>query len=106
MGDTRINNCFSFSFLSGRFNVKRDQWKGVNLEVQVARTVNSAKRKADKSRNEAPMGLNDLIAVGVFSDTKEHLKPPHMEKQWFKTDSSTVAFVVFEKLTFAGIDPL
>jgi hypothetical protein len=28
-----------------------------------------------------------------------------MEKQWFKTDSSTVTFVVDEKPTFAGIDP-
>ena len=51
------------------------------------------------------MALNDLIDVGVFSGTKEHLKPLHMEKQWFRTDSSTVVFVVDEKPTFAGIDP-
>jgi hypothetical protein len=31
MGDTRINNFYSF--LSGRFEVKRDKWKDVNLEV-------------------------------------------------------------------------
>jgi hypothetical protein len=31
MGDTRINNFYSF--LSGRFDVKRDKWKNVNLEV-------------------------------------------------------------------------
>lgn len=31
MGDTRINNFFSF--LSGRFAVKRDQWKNVKLEI-------------------------------------------------------------------------
>jgi len=31
MGDTRINNFYSF--LSGRFDVKRDRWKDVNLEV-------------------------------------------------------------------------
>jgi ABC-2 type transport system permease protein len=31
MGDTRINNFYSF--LSGKFEVKRDKWKDVNLEV-------------------------------------------------------------------------
>src|SRR5271170_1548172 len=31
MGDTRINNFFSF--LSGRFSVKKDQWKNVKLEI-------------------------------------------------------------------------
>ena len=31
MGDTRINNFFSF--LSGRFNVKRDHWNGVAIEI-------------------------------------------------------------------------
>jgi len=71
-------------------------------KIQVTLTV---KRKADGSGNEAPMALNDLIDVGVFSGTKEYLKPLHMEKQWFKTDRSTVAFIVDEKSTFAGIDP-
>jgi len=28
-----------------------------------------------------------------------------MEKQWFKTDSSTVGFIVDEKPTSAGIGP-
>lgn len=31
MGDARINNFYSF--LSGRFDVRRDKWKNVNLEV-------------------------------------------------------------------------
>ena len=31
MGDTRINNFFSF--LSGRFSVRSDQWKNVKLEI-------------------------------------------------------------------------
>lgn len=31
MGDTRVNNFYSF--LSGRFDVLRDKWKNVNLEV-------------------------------------------------------------------------
>jgi ABC-2 type transport system permease protein len=69
-------------------------------KYKVTLTVNTAKRKADGSGNETPMALNDLIDVGVFSGTKEH-----MEKRWFKTDSSTVAFIVDEKPTFAGIDP-
>jgi aminopeptidase N len=74
-------------------------------KYKVTITVTTAKRKADGSGNETPMALNDLIDVGVFSGTKEHLKPLHMEKQWFKTNSSTVAFIVDEKPTFAGIDP-
>jgi ABC-2 type transport system permease protein len=74
-------------------------------KYKVTLTVNTAKRKSDGSGNETPMTLNDLIDVGVFSGTKEHLKPLHMEKQWFKTDNSTVVFVVDEKPTFAGIDP-
>ncbi len=74
-------------------------------KYKVTITVNTAKRKADGSGNETPMPLNDLIDVGVFSGTKEHLKPLRMEKQWFKTDSSTVVLIVDEKPTFAGIDP-
>jgi aminopeptidase N len=74
-------------------------------KYKVTLTVNTAKRKSDGSGNETPMTLNDLIDVGVFGGTKEHLKPLHMEQQWFKTDSSTVTFVVDEKPTFAGIDP-
>lgn len=31
MGSTRINNFFSF--LSGHFNVRRDEWKGVKIEI-------------------------------------------------------------------------
>jgi hypothetical protein len=48
-------------------------------KIQVTLTVNTAKRKADGSGNETPVALhdlNDLIDVGVFSGTKEHLKPP------------------------------
>ena len=74
-------------------------------KIQVTRTVNTAKRKADGSGNETPMvlhDLNDLIDVGVFGGTKEHLKPLHMEKQWFKTDSSTVAFIVDVKTDICG----
>jgi len=41
----------------------------------------------------------------VFSGSKEHLKPLHLEKQRFSTGKSTVEFVVDEKPTFAGIDP-
>jgi ABC-2 type transport system permease protein len=74
-------------------------------KYRVALKVDTQKHKSDGSGNETPMDLNDLIEVGVFSGTKEHLKPLHMEKQWFKTQDSTVEFVVDEKPTFAGIDP-
>ncbi|HEY2117581.1 MAG TPA: M1 family aminopeptidase [Candidatus Acidoferrum sp.] len=74
-------------------------------KYRVMLKVDTKKHKSDGSGNETPMELNDLIEVGVFSGTKEHLKPLHMEKQWFKTQESTVEFVVDEKPTFAGIDP-
>ncbi len=72
---------------------------------KVTLVVDTAKKKADGSGNETAMAINDLIDVGVFSGTKEHLKPLHMEKQRFSTDKSTVEIVVNEKPTFAGIDP-
>ena len=72
---------------------------------RVTLVVDTAKRKSDGSGNETAMAINDMIDVGVFSGTKEHLKPLHMEKQRFRTDKSTVEIVVDQKPTFAGIDP-
>ncbi len=74
-------------------------------KYRVTLTVDAQKRKADGAGNETPVQINDLIEVGVFSGTKEHLKPLHMEKQWFRTENQTLEFVVDEKPTFAGIDP-
>lgn len=74
-------------------------------QYKVTLNVETAKRKADGSGNESPMPLNDLIDVGVFSGSKEHLKKLYMEKKWFNTDKSTVEIVVDQKPTYAGIDP-
>jgi aminopeptidase N len=74
-------------------------------KYKVILIVDTQKRKADGSGNETPVALNDLIEVGLFGGTKEHLKPLHLEKQWFRTQNSTLEFVVDEKPTFAGIDP-
>jgi len=74
-------------------------------KYKVTLEVETAKRKADGSGNETPMAINDLIDVGVFSGTKEHLKKLYMEKKRFRTDKSTVEVAVDEKPTFAGIDP-
>jgi ABC-2 type transport system permease protein len=74
-------------------------------KYKVTLNVETAKRKADGSGNETPMPLNDLIDVGVFSGSKEHLKKLYMEKKWFNTDKSTVELVVDEKPTYAGVDP-
>jgi ABC-2 type transport system permease protein len=74
-------------------------------KYKVTLNVETAKRKADGSGNESALPLNDLIDVGVFSGTKEHLKKLDMEKKWFSTDKSTVEIVVDEKPTYAGIDP-
>jgi ABC-2 type transport system permease protein len=74
-------------------------------KYKVTLAVETAKRKADGSGNESPMPLNDLIDVGVFSGTKDHLHKLYMEKKWFNTDKSTVEIVVDQKPTYAGIDP-
>ena len=74
-------------------------------KYKVTLIVDTAKKKADGSGNETAMPLNDVIEVGIFSGTKEHLKPLHMEKMRFNTAKSTLEFVVDEKPTFAGIDP-
>jgi len=74
-------------------------------KYKVTLQVETAKRKADGSGNETPVTINDVIDVGVFSGTKEHLKKLYLEKQRFNTDKSTIEVVVDEKPTFAGIDP-
>jgi len=51
------------------------------------------------------MPLHDLIDVGVFSGTKEHLKRLNLHKEWLTQANSTFEFTVDEKPTFAGIDP-
>jgi ABC-2 type transport system permease protein len=74
-------------------------------KYRVTLVIDTAKKKSDGSGNETAMAIDDMIDVGVFSGTKEHLKPLHMQKQRFSTDKSTVEIVVDEKPTFAGIDP-
>jgi ABC-2 type transport system permease protein len=74
-------------------------------KYKVTMTVQTRKRKADGSGAESSMPINDLIDVGVFSGTKEHLQPLYLAKQRFTTDSSTVEIVVDQVPTLAGIDP-
>lgn len=74
-------------------------------KYKVTLAVNAQKRKSDGSGNETPMTLDDVIEVGVFSGTKEHLKPLQVEKRRFNVESSTLEFIVDAKPTLAGIDP-
>ena len=74
-------------------------------KYKVTLVLETAKAKADGSGNETALTINDMIDVGVFSGTKEHLKPLHMAKQRFSTGKSTVDIVVDQRPTFAGIDP-
>jgi hypothetical protein len=53
-------------------------------KYKVTLVVDTAKKKADGSGNETAMAINDLIDVGVFSGTKEHLKPC----TWKNSDSA------------------
>ena len=52
MGEQRINNFYSF--LSGRFDVKKDKWKNVNLEVYY---TSGHEYNLDKMMESAKAGL-------------------------------------------------
>jgi ABC-2 type transport system permease protein len=74
-------------------------------KYKVTLTVSAQKRKADGSGNESPMALDDRIDVGVFSGTKEHLKPLDFAKRHLTERETTFTFVVNQSPTWAGIDP-
>jgi hypothetical protein len=74
-------------------------------KYKVTLNASSQKKKSDGSGNETPMTIHDLIDVGVFSGTKEHLKRLNLHKEWITEETGTFEFVVDEKPTFAGIDP-
>jgi ABC-2 type transport system permease protein len=74
-------------------------------KYKVTLHVSSQKMKADGSGNETAMPLHDLIDVGVFSGTREHMKRLNLHKEWITQQNSTFEFVLDEKPTLAGIDP-
>ena len=74
-------------------------------KYKVVMNVESRKVKANGDGVEQPVPLHDLIEVGVFSGTKDHEKPLHVEKVWLSQPKTTLEFVVDEKPTRAGIDP-
>jgi hypothetical protein len=74
-------------------------------KYKVRMVVSAKKYRADGAGNEKPMPLHDLIEIGVFSGTKDHEKPIHLEKRWLSQESTTIEFVVDKKPTRAGIDP-
>jgi hypothetical protein len=74
-------------------------------KYKVTLKTSSQKKKSDGSGNETPMTIHDLIDVGVFSGTKEHLKRLNLHKEWITQENGTFEFVVDEKPTVAGIDP-
>src|SRR5579863_6537501 len=74
-------------------------------KFKVTLTVSGQKRKADGSGNESPMTLDDRVDVGVFSGTKEHLKPLELAKHHLTERDNTFTFVVNQTPTWAGIDP-
>jgi len=74
-------------------------------KYKVTLKVSSQKKSADGSGNETPMALHDLMDVGVFSGTREHLKRLDLHKEWIEGENNTFEFLVGERPTFAGIDP-
>ena len=74
-------------------------------KYKVTLKVSSEKKKADGAGNETAMPLHDLIEVGVFSGTREHMKRLNLHKEWITQGNSTFEFIVDEKPVLAGIDP-
>jgi ABC-2 type transport system permease protein len=74
-------------------------------KYKVVMTVKAHKLKANGDGAEHEVPIHDLIEVGVFSGTKDHEQPIHVEKQWISQNDSTITFVVDQKPTRAGIDP-
>ena len=74
-------------------------------KYKVVMTVKSHKLKANGDGAEHEVPIHDLIEVGVFSGSKDHEQPIHVEKQWITKNDSTIDFIVDQKPTRAGIDP-
>jgi len=74
-------------------------------KFKVTLKVSAQKKKADGSGNETSMTIHDLIDIGAFSGTREHLKRLNLHKEWIAQETGTFEMVVDEKPTFAGIDP-
>jgi len=74
-------------------------------KYKVTLTVSAQKRRADGSGNESPMTLDDRIDIGVFSGTKEHLKPLELAKHHLTERENTFTFIVNQAPAWAGIDP-
>ena len=74
-------------------------------KYKVTLKVSSQKKKADGSGNETSTPIHDLIDVGVFSGTKEHMKRLNLHKEWITQENAVFEMVVDEKPSLAGIDP-
>ena len=73
-------------------------------KFKVTLKTSSRKKKADGSGSETPVTIHDLIDLGVFSGTKEHLKRLNLHKEWIAQEMRTFESWWTEKPTFAGID--
>ncbi len=73
-------------------------------------TVEAKKVYSDSLGNETPATINDWLEVGVLGDIEvdglEHEAPIYVEKVMIKDSLSTYTFVVDQKPTKAGIDPM
>ncbi|MGB7726382.1 MAG: M1 family aminopeptidase [Candidatus Acidiferrum sp.] len=88
MGDTRINNFYSF--LSGRFDVKRDKWKNVNLEVYY---TPGHEYNLDKMMESAKAGLEYYETnFGPFQFTQFRVLEFPRYRQFAQSFPNTVPF--------------
>jgi ABC-2 type transport system permease protein len=72
-------------------------------KYKVTLKVTSHKKKADGSGNETPMTIHDLIDVGVFSGTKEHMKRLNLHKEWITQESATLSLSWMKSRRLPGL---
>ncbi|HEX9163898.1 MAG TPA: M1 family aminopeptidase, partial [Thermoanaerobaculia bacterium] len=77
-----------------------------NGSYRVKFTVEAKKLRADGLGNETEVPLDDWIDIGVLASKKNDDRILAMEKRHITQPKSTFEFVVKEKPTNAGIDPL
>jgi ABC-2 type transport system permease protein len=75
-------------------------------KYKVTVTVEGKKVYADGNGVESPAPVHDLIDVGVLTGKKGEEQPLVLRKEWITGGPQTFTFVVNEKPTRAGIDPL
>jgi ABC-2 type transport system permease protein len=74
-------------------------------KYKVTLTVQARKLKSDGNGVEAPMPMNDVIDVGLFTGKKDQEKVLYLKKEKFTAEKQTFEILVDQMPARAGIDP-